>query len=51
VSVISGRTNTVTAAIPVGRGPFGVAANPNTNTIYVANQLDSTVSVLTACTK
>jgi DNA-binding beta-propeller fold protein YncE len=47
--VISGRTNTVVATIPVGTDPFGVAANPRTNTIYVANDLDNTVSVLTSC--
>ena len=45
VSVISGRTNTVTATIPVGSGPFGVAANPKTGTIYVTN-FDNTVSVI-----
>src|SRR5216683_689259 len=36
VSVISGRTNTVTATIHLGgRFPVGVAANARTNTIYV----------------
>src|SRR5262249_23887978 len=38
VSVISGRTNTVTATIPVANGfPAGVAANPKANTIYEAD--------------
>jgi YVTN family beta-propeller protein len=37
VSVISGRTNTVTATIPVGGFPFGAAVNPETNTAYVTN--------------
>jgi YVTN family beta-propeller protein len=36
VSVISGRTNTVTATIRLGgKFPVGVAANPRTDTIYV----------------
>jgi len=37
VSVINGSTNTVTTNVSVGSGPTGVAVNPNTNTIYVAN--------------
>jgi len=43
------RTEPVVATIPVGTNPLGVAANPRTNTIYVANDLDNTVSVLTSC--
>ena len=35
VSVISGRTNAVTAAIRVGRFPVGIAADPRTGRIYV----------------
>jgi len=52
VSVISGRTNTVTATVPVGGiGPFGVAANPKTNTIYVTRQFGpGTVSVISGRT-
>lgn len=46
--MIDGRTNTVTAMVPVGAGPFGVAVNPKTDTIYTANAIDNTVSVL-AC--
>jgi YVTN family beta-propeller protein len=46
VSVISGRTGTVTVTIPVGTGPAGVAVNPVTNTAYVANFFDNTVSVI-----
>jgi YVTN family beta-propeller protein len=38
VSVISGRTNTVVAAIPVGALPQQVAANPKTRAVYVANE-------------
>ena len=37
---------TVTATIPVGFNPRGVAANPKTNTIYVANVFGNTVSVI-----
>ena len=50
MSVISGRTNTVTATIPVGSGPFGVAADPKTGTIYVTNAFDNTVSVISGRT-
>jgi YVTN family beta-propeller protein len=50
VSVISGRTNTVTATIPVGRIPQGVAADTKTNTIYVTNALGNTVSVISGRT-
>jgi YVTN family beta-propeller protein len=44
--VISGETNTVTATIPVGSFPEGAAADPKTNTVYVTNDLDNTVSVI-----
>lgn len=36
----------VTATIPVGTAPFGVAVNPKTGTIYLANTGDDTVSVI-----
>lgn len=36
----------VVATVEVGRGPIGVAANPATNRVYVANNADNTVSVL-----
>jgi YVTN family beta-propeller protein len=49
VSVINGQTNTVTATVAAGNAPLGVAANPKTNTSYVANAGDGTVSVLTSC--
>ena len=44
------RCITVTATIPVGTQPAGVAANPKTNTIYVANSFDNTVSVISGRT-
>src|SRR5437016_1433994 len=37
---------TVTATIRVGTEPLGVAADAMTNTIYVANAMDGTVSVI-----
>ena len=46
VSVISGQTNTITATIPVGNGPVGVAVNPLTGAVYTANVGDDTVSVI-----
>jgi len=53
VSVISGRTDKVTAAIPVGtlEQPTGVAVDPKTGTAYVADTAISTVSVLAPCPK
>jgi len=36
----------VTATIPVGAGPIGVATDPKTNTIYVTNGPADTVSVI-----
>jgi YVTN family beta-propeller protein len=49
VSVISGRTNTITDTIsfPANSYPYDVAANPRTNTIYVASLGSDVVSVLT----
>jgi YVTN family beta-propeller protein len=38
VSVIDTATNTVTATIPVGSGPLGVAVHPTGSTVYVTNQ-------------
>jgi YVTN family beta-propeller protein len=46
VSVISGRTDNVTATIHVGTSPFGVATNPLTDTAYVSNDGSNTVSVI-----
>jgi YVTN family beta-propeller protein len=46
VSVISGRTRTVTDTITVGSGPVGVGVNPVTGMVYVANNSSGTVSVI-----
>jgi DNA-binding beta-propeller fold protein YncE len=40
----------LTATIPVGNGPSGVAANPKTNTIYVPNGNINDVSVISGRT-
>ncbi len=50
VSVIDLATNTVTAAIPVGAIPFGVAVNPAGTKVYVVNNADKTVSVIDTAT-
>ena len=44
VSVIDGSTRTVTAAVPVGNLPVGLAVDPDT--VYVTNRDDGTVSVI-----
>ena len=46
VSVIDTATNKVTATIPVGTSPYGVAVTPDGTKVYVANGSDSTVSVI-----
>jgi YVTN family beta-propeller protein len=43
-------TYRVSATIPVGGGPNGIAANAATNRIYVANNADNTVSVIDGST-
>jgi YVTN family beta-propeller protein len=50
VSVINGATRTVTATIPVGNAPNGVAVNPATGTVYVTNANGNTVSVINGAT-
>ena len=59
VSVIDGASchagvtagcNQAVKAIPAGMQPAGVVANPITNTIYVANYQDATVSVIDGAT-
>jgi YVTN family beta-propeller protein len=46
VSVIDGKTNKVTATIPVGKSPLTVRVNPITNVAYTINSNDNTVSVI-----
>ena len=50
LSVISGKTDTVTATIPVGAAPGEVATNPVTNTTYVSNNGGNTVSAISGKT-
>ncbi len=50
VSVIDLPNNTVTATIPVGSGPFGVAVNTPTEEVYVANWDSNDVSVIDTTT-
>src|SRR5260221_6653711 len=50
VSVIDTTTNTVSATIPVGVTPFGVAASPNGSKVYVTNAFSNTVSVIDTAT-
>ena len=50
VSVIDTATNTVTATIPVGHEPFGVAVHPDGSTVYVTNSGDGTISVIDTAT-
>src|SRR5437763_11987827 len=38
------------ATIPVGKTPIGVAVDPLTNEVYVANSVTGTVSVISALT-
>src|SRR5262249_2846728 len=46
VSVIDTASNMVTAVIPVGNTPGGVAVTSDGSTVYVANFSDNTVSVI-----
>ena len=50
VSVISTDTNTITATIPVGTSPFGIAITPNGAYAYVTNGNDGSVSVINTAT-
>jgi len=46
VSVIDTATNTVTATVAVGTGPFGAVVTPAGTLVYVANGGDNSVSVI-----
>jgi DNA-binding beta-propeller fold protein YncE len=46
VSVINRRTHAVTATITVGSIPVGIAVNPVTGAVYVANNGSGNVSVI-----
>jgi YVTN family beta-propeller protein len=50
VSVIDTATNTVTATIPVGVGPYGVAVSQDGSKLYVTNETSDTVSVIDTAT-
>jgi YVTN family beta-propeller protein len=50
VSVIDTATNTVTATIPVGRSPEGVAVTPDSRKVYVANVSSNTYGGLNGAT-
>ena len=50
VSVINTTTNTVDPTpITVGSAPYGIAYNLVSDSMYVANSLDETVSVINLC--
>jgi YVTN family beta-propeller protein len=50
VSIIDTATNTLAAAVAVGRAPQGVAVRPDGRRVYVSNFDDGTVSVIDAST-
>jgi YVTN family beta-propeller protein len=50
LSVIDTASNTVTATIPVGIEPFGVAVSPDGSKVYVGNTVSDTVSVIATAT-
>ncbi|MFE6747106.1 IPT/TIG domain-containing protein [Kitasatospora purpeofusca] len=50
VSVVDTATGTVTATVPVGRFPEGVAVSPDASRVYVANNGDNNVSVIDTAT-
>jgi YVTN family beta-propeller protein len=50
VSVIDSATNAMTATIPVGSFPFGVAASPDGRKVYITNANTNTASVIVAVT-
>ena len=53
VFLFGGREPTyrATATVPVGKYPEGVAVDPGTRTVYVANRGDGTLSVIDGATR
>ncbi len=50
VSVLDGATNAVTATVPVGLSPEGIAVDPLTDTVYVADSMADTISLVGGAT-
>ena len=50
VSVISDKTNQLLSNIVVGSSPIGVAVNPKTNLIYIADRDSNTTSIINGTT-
>ena len=46
VTIIDGKTNTVTATVEASEGPWSIAINPTLNKIYVANRLSHKVTII-----
>ncbi len=46
VAVLDGQSYSLIGTLAVGRGPFGVAFSPKDGRLYVANEVDGTVSVI-----
>lgn len=47
VSVLNGSTNKVAATVPVGGNPFGLAVDPGTGRVYVADRASNDLYVFT----
>jgi YVTN family beta-propeller protein len=50
LAVIDGATNSLLAIVPAGIAPWGVALNPMTGRVYVANQVSGGVTVVDTTT-